>query len=262
MIDKRVILSIAGSDSSGGAGIQCDIKTASALSYHCCVAVTCVTAQSNTHFQDLCLVPVRYIESQISIILESFDIQAIKIGMLVDVDVVRSVITIINKLSLSIPIIFDPVLRSSSGKAVYDQQYIDTIINDFLPYVTLVTPNIFEAGILANTNILSVQDMVIASKKILSYQCAGVLVKGSHLSVKSEVTDVLVYGDTIRYFAHTYIPVQVRGTGCCLSTAMACFIADGYSIEQAVIKAEEFILQKIKHSIPFDNTDIRLLAFN
>ena len=198
MKPKSKILIIAGSDSSGGAGIQADIKTVTALGSYAMTAITAVTTQNTTGVKSIIPIPHKEISKQIEFTCNDIKPDAIKIGMLHSVDVIKSVLKSLSKIKVK-KIVLDPVMVAKGGARLIDQDSIKILKNKLVKKVSLITPNIPEAEVLTNTKILSKEDMIYASNILLNLGAKNVLIKGGHLNQKS-IYDVLVNKKNISIF--------------------------------------------------------------
>ena len=198
MKPKSKILIIAGSDSSGGAGIQADIKTVTALGSYAMTAITAVTTQNTTGVKSIIPIPHKEISKQIEFTCNDIKPDAIKIGMLHSVDVIKSVLKSLSKINVK-KIVLDPVMVAKGGARLIDQDSIQILKNKLVKKVSLITPNIPEAEVLTNTKILSKEDMIYASNILLNLGAKNVLIKGGHLNQKS-IYDVLVNKKNISIF--------------------------------------------------------------
>ncbi|KNZ79298.1 Putative hydroxymethylpyrimidine/phosphomethylpyrimidine kinase 2 [Termitomyces sp. J132] len=241
----RSVLTIAGSDSSGGAGIQADLKTIAAHGCYGASVITALTAQNTTGVQGVQPTPPAFVEKQIISVLHDIETHAIKTGMLYDAECIRAVVRALMTQSSgsTLPIICDPVCVSTSGHSLLDPTAIQVLIEEFFPLTTLITPNKFEAERLLSlkgesSEIHNLQDMVVAAKDLLRYGSHAVLLKGGHLITTRDpklVVDVFSEGDQIAIFARPHINSKsTHGTGCTLSAAIASCLARGSNLKEAV----------------------------
>ncbi len=249
----RRILTIAGSDTSGGAGIQADLKTITALGKYGLTAVTSLTSQTGEKVLSLKNVDVGLLKSQLkccSII--GFD--AIKIGLVPTAEIINCISKFLtsNNLYLKVPVILDPVLIAGSGKAFLGEKEINSIKQNLLPYVFIITPNTKEAEMLANLKIHSKKDIEKSATIIKNYGMKYVLIKGGHLQ-GDYADDILFDGNKFYDFSKEKIKLKCRvhGTGCIFSTAIACYLSDGYTIFEAIREAKDFIYGAIRYSFDF-----------
>ena len=229
---KSKILIIAGSDSSGGAGIQADIKTATALGSYAMTAITAITSQNTNGVKSI--VPINPKEIYNQIIFTSKDIKpnAIKIGMLNSSKVIESVIKSL-KIIKEKKIVLDPVMVAKGGAKLINNKAIKLLKSKLLKKAMLITPNIPEAEILTNTKIKNKEDMIFAANKLIELGAKNVLIKGGHLKFKS-VQDIFVSKSEIKVFkSKRYKTKNTHGTGCTLSSAITTFLSCGKPIKKA-----------------------------
>lgn len=237
---KRLLI-IAGSDSSGGAGIQADIKTASAFGVYAMTAITAVTAQNTKVVSKIHLIPADMVREQISLCLGDIGADAIKIGMLGSAAIAKAVAAALEKHARKIPIVLDPVMISTSGKALLPANAVGALKKHLLPLATLVTPNLPETKMLTG-----LRDSETAGRKLMEFGAKAALIKGGH-STKETIDDVLVWERGIDVFAFPRIKTRhTHGTGCTLSTAIACGLAKDESLPIAVSRAREFLQHAIE----------------
>jgi hydroxymethylpyrimidine/phosphomethylpyrimidine kinase len=239
------ILTIAGSDSGGGAGIQADIKTMSALGCFACSAITAVTVQNTLGVKGVYSLPLDIIDGQIKAVLEDIRPKAIKIGMVDSPGVVEVIAQNLEKYS-DIPVVFDPVMVATSGDKLIQDETIELLINRLFPLVNMVTPNLDEAEILCNRAVHSKEDMWDAASMILELGASSVLVKGGHL--RGEVIyDVLAQKgkDHFTFESPRIFTSNTHGSGCSLSSAIAAELAKGNSMVTAVQKARAYIFEAL-----------------
>jgi hydroxymethylpyrimidine/phosphomethylpyrimidine kinase len=242
---KRLLI-IAGSDSSGGAGIQADIKTACAFGVYAMTAVTAVTVQDTKGVRAIHPVPTAIIRDQIVTALSDIGADAIKIGMLGSAAVVKAVADVLEKKARNIPIVLDPVMVSTSGKRLLAANAIDALKSGLLPLATLVTPNIPEAQKLAGMRGSHRDEAERAGRALIALGARAALIKGGH-STKATIDDVLVWQGGVEIYAFPRIKTRhTHGTGCTLSTAIACGLAQGLSLPLATGRAREFVQNAIE----------------
>lgn len=242
-----ITLSIAGSDSGGGAGIQADVKTISALGSFAITVITALTAQNTLGVQDVLAVPMDFVRKQLDSVFDDFDICSVKIGMVHNAELVRVIAEVLKDKNL--PIIFDPVMVSSSGHRLIDEDTIDAIRTHLLPIATLITPNLDEAAVLSNRKIETVEDMYAAGPLIQKSGVQNILLKGGHL--QSEVlTNLLFLGnEVIPYKSNRIESMNMHGTGCTLSSAIATFVGQGFGLKNAVEQGQLYIQKAIVSAI-------------
>ena len=242
-INSKVLI-IAGSDSSGGAGIQADIKTVTSLGSYAMTAITAVTSQNTTGVLSIVPIPANEISRQIEFTSSDIRPDAIKIGMLHSPPVINSVIKSLNKIKIK-KIILDPVMVAKGGATLIDKKSIQILKNKLIQKVSLITPNIPEAEILSNTKIFTLEDMIFAANKLLSMGAKNILIKGGHMQSKL-VTDILVNKNEIaKFYSKKYNTKNTHGTGCTLSSAIATF----YSCGKTLKKSCEMAINYVNHAI-------------
>jgi len=237
-----VILSIAGSDSSGGAGIQADMKAVSALGAYAATAITAITVQNTLGVRAIHPVPPEYVRGQIEAVMDDICPDAIKIGMINDIAIVRVIAESIVKYKPK-HVVFDPVMVSTSGSRLIEDNAIEVLIKELIPLTDIITPNLDEAEVLTGKKIRNLEEMKEAATKLLSFGCEAVLVKGGHLEGEN-MYDVLVIASQTEPIVFTGKHIDsknVHGTGCTLSSSIATFLALGEDMPTAVAKAKDYI---------------------
>lgn len=240
-------LTIAGSDSSGGAGIQADLKTMSALGVYGMSVITAVTAQNTCGVTDIQAISPHIVKAQLEAVLSDISCDATKIGMLFSSHHIRAIIDILDKYSPRF-IILDPVLVSTSGHRLYGEDNMVTTMKEMLfPRSTLITPNTDEASLLSGIPIDNESDMYRAGEVLLQYGCRAVLLKGGHLR-QQEMCDILFTTDQTphKFSAQKINTTNTHGTGCTLSSAIASYLALGRDIETAVSLAKKYVYDGLK----------------
>jgi len=229
---KSIVLIIAGSDSSGGAGIQADIKTVTALGSYAMTAITAITAQNTTGVKSIVPIPTKEIFNQITFTIKDIKPDAIKIGMLHSNKVIESVIRSLKIANIK-NIVLDPVMVAKGGAKLIDDNAIKMLKDRLIKRVMLITPNIPEAEILTNTFIRSKEDMIFAAHKLIEMGASNVLIKGGHLTSKI-VQDIFVSKSDIKIFNNQrYKTKNTHGTGCTLSSAITTFLSCGKPIKKS-----------------------------
>lgn len=243
----RRILSIAGSDTSGGAGIQRDLNTLTALGVQCLTAITALTAQGDRHFEALNPVDSKTLSSQIKAAARLKPLSGVKIGMLGTAQNLWSVVQFLKKTKPPV-VVLDPVLQSSSGGVLLQKKARPLLMSHLVPLCTVVTPNIPEAEILSGRKIKSVNDMKAAAAVLFEKGrgVGAVLIKGGHR--KGQAMDVLFDGKKFFLFRSGRLRKRARGTGCVLSSAISAYLASGQTLPRAVRNAKAFVTRYIKAS--------------
>ena len=232
MYPQSRVLIIAGSDSSGGAGIQADIKTVTLLGSYAMTAVTAVTAQNTMGIKEITPIPKKNVQKQITMILDDIGADAVKIGMLHNVSIIKCVHHILKKYNLK-NIVIDPVMVAKGGARLINNNSITYLKKLLLPLAKLITPNIPEAEILSGYSISNKKDMIQAAKIILNMGPKNVLLKGGHLRNKM-IFDILVTKKKITVFPKRKIRTKnTHGTGCTLSSAIATFYSCGKTLKKS-----------------------------
>jgi hydroxymethylpyrimidine/phosphomethylpyrimidine kinase len=243
------LLAIAGSDSSGGAGIQADIKTADALGVYAMTAITAVTAQDTTGVGAVQLVAPHIVAEQIVRCLSDIGADAIKIGMLGSAEIARAVTTALPK---NIPCVFDPVMIATSGAALADDGTVEVLKSEFFPRAALVTPNLPEAERLCGFALSTPGAIARAAAALLALGPQAVLIKGGHGDGDTLVDTLFVRDAPPRSFSASRIDTRnTHGTGCTLSTAIACGLAQGMPLVDAIARAHAFVQQAIRTAPDF-----------
>jgi len=241
---KSKVLVIAGSDSSGGAGIQADIKTITSLGSYAMTAITAVTCQSTTGVKAITPIPIKNVQKQIVMVLDDIGANAVKIGMLHNTSVIKCVYAILKKKKVK-NIILDPVMISKGGSRLVNINSIKYIKKLLLPLCTVVTPNIPEAEVLTGYTILNKADMIKAAKKIICMGAKNVLLKGGHLKNKM-IFDILVSKREVKIFSKRKIKTRhTHGTGCTLSSALATCLSQKKNIYKSCKISLRYVDQAI-----------------
>lgn len=248
MIGVKRAMTIAGSDSGGGAGIQADLKTFAALGVYGTSVITAVTAQNTLKVTGIQELSTDIIASQIDAVMEDIGANAAKTGMLSSPDIIDVVACKIE--AHSIPnLVVDPVMVAKSGDRLLREDAIQSLRDRLLPISTVVTPNIPEAEMLVGYSIESMDDIHKAAKEIASMGASNVVIKGGHLS--GPAVDLLYYDGLTREFAQPRLETEnTHGTGCTFASAIAAYLAQDRSVEQAVYHAKEYVTEAIKAAYP------------
>ncbi len=239
MKQPPVILTIAGSDPSGGAGVQADIKTISALGGFAAAAITAITVQNTQKVMNVKYLSHILITDQIKAVLSDFNVSAVKIGMTGQYDITKNIGCIFLKLK-NIPIVFDPVMVSGTGFKLANEKAINAMQLFLLPICRLATPNLFEASILLNEKVETFDDMKHAAMALWQKHHCAFLIKGGHLD-GNEMVDVLFDGQ-FHYFTAPRINTRnLHGTGCTLSSAIATYLGMGFELPEAITQAKGYL---------------------
>jgi len=240
------VLTIAGFDGSGGAGIQADIKTFSALGCYAASVLTALPVQNTQGVRNIYPVPIQAVADQIRAVLDDIFPKAIKIGMVHNAELAGIIIDTLAEYP-PIPIVFDPVMVATSGHRLIEEDTISTIIERLLPIAEIITPNMDETSILAKIPVRTLQEMEIAGTKIKSLGTKALLMKGGHQETK-KITSVFVDADekTYRFETLKFETNNTHGSGCTLSSAIAAYIAQGKTLLDAVTLAQQYVYQAIK----------------
>lgn len=240
------VLTIAGSDSGGGAGIQADLKTFAAHGCFGTSAITAVTAQNTLGITAIHSIPPAVIQSQITAVMDDIEPAAVKIGMLPDAETVFAVAETLKKYK-DIPIILDPVIKATVGTELANAESVQAIKSQLFPIATLITPNLNEAVLFTGSDIVNVDGMQAAAQMLLSFGSKAILVKGGHLKGLMLYNVYADQNGEKRIFSYPYIPsANTHGTGCTLASAIAAHIARGESLQDAIAAAGNYVNMAIK----------------
>jgi len=247
---KSKILIIAGSDSSGGAGIQADIKTITALGSYAMTAITAVTVQNTTGVKSIVPIDSKQISNQIEFTSKDIKPDAIKIGMLHSTKVIKSVIHSLDLIKVK-KIILDPVMIAKGGTKLIDDKAIQLLKTKLIKKVSLITPNIPEAEILTKTKIKTAEDMIFAASILIQLGAENVFIKGGHLDSKI-VQDIFVNKKEILIIKNKRIATNnTHGTGCTLSSAISTFFACGKTLKRSCELATKYVNNSIRSDLNY-----------
>ena len=247
MNEPKSVLTIAGSDSVGGAGIQADIKTIFSLGLYAASAITAITAQNTCGVRKIQAVDSDVLAAQIDAVLEDLPISAIKIGMVYTKENVLAIKQSLQQNNYRGHLVLDPVLVATSGDQLATADFLNTLTAKLFPLCDLLTPNLSEAESICGRKILSVNDMAEGGKWIIErYGCHNVLVKGGH-ATGNEMIDVLVMQNgAVKTFSASKIDSEnTHGTGCTLSSAIASYLAMGHSLEESIAHGKDYVYHAI-----------------
>ncbi len=249
----RIALSIAGSDPSGGAGLQADLKTFSACGCYGATAVVAVVDENTCGVTGVFPVPPSFVREQIKSVMDDLGADAVKIGMLHSADMVRAVKDTLAGYDVK-NIVLDPVMVATSGDPLLEPDAIDTLKNVLVPFARVITPNIPEAEILLGEKIQSQDMLADCARRLSQDRRVSVLLKAGHLS-DAELVDVFYNAETDKILLLPSRRLDTRnthGTGCTLSSAVAAFLARGYSLDEAVLNAKKYIEKAIEAGAAYD----------
>jgi len=245
------VLTIAGSDSGGGAGIQADMRTAALLGVHACVAVTAVTVQNTLGVKSFHEVPDDVVAGQIDAVVSDIGIQAAKTGMLASPSVIQTVATTWRRLGLTVPLVVDPVCASMHGDALLAPSALDSLRAQLFPLATLVTPNLDEVRLLVDIDVVDSASQRAAAKALHALGPRWALVKGGHLRSSDSSCDLLYDGADFYEFDAPRVPTgNDHGGGDTLATAVACALAHGYSVPDAVGFGKRWVTECLLAAYP------------
>lgn len=242
------VLTVAGSDSSGGAGIQTDLKTFAALGVYGTSVITALTAQNTKGVHGIQAIPSEFIARQLEAVLSDIPVQAAKTGMLGDADVISTVTNILTKYRIN-NLVVDPVMIAQSGQRLLPESAVATLRDKLLPLAMIVTPNLPEAEILLGRKIHSVAEMVTAAREIHLLGPRHVLIKGGHLP-GSKMVDIFFDGNHVHKLSENKLDtIHTHGTGCTYAAAITAYLAKGISPLDAFTRAKKFITRAIAHGV-------------
>ena len=240
----KTVLTIAGSDCSGGAGIQADIKTITVHKMYAMSVITALTAQNTTGVYDVLNVTPLFLEKQLECIFTDIFPDSIKIGMVSDSNLIISIVKYLREYNAS-NIVIDPVMISSSGSSLLTKDALSKLTEHLLPLGTVITPNIPEAEVLCNMKIKNEEDMYKAAEVASAKFGTSVLIKGGHKN--GEAADILFSENKFSRFCSERVDTRnTHGTGCTLSSAIACGLADGLTVDKSICKAKQYLTGALK----------------
>jgi len=244
----KQVLTIAGSDSGGGAGIQADIKAMSANGVFAMSVITAITAQNTQEVTDVLELPTSIISAQIDAVFDDFDVAGVKIGMLSSAAVIDVVARLLNPQKV-VNLVLDPVMISKTGHSLLKPDAIEALKTQLFPLALLVTPNIHEAQQLSGIEITSLADARRAAKVIHGFGCRHVLIKGGHL-IAERGTDLLYDGRFFNVFRSSFIETpHTHGTGCTFASAITAQLARGKALNDAIQTAKNYLTEAIRHGL-------------
>ena len=243
---KGRVLVVAGSDSGGGAGIQADIKTITALNGFAMTAVTALTAQNSLGVANVHKTPPAFVAEQIRVTLQDLGADAVKTGMMADAPIIEAAADVLDALASGVPWVIDPVMVSTAGDRLLDEDAVQSLKTRLIARARVVTPNMAEAEVLTGQSVTTPEDMAAAGKAILGLGSGAVLVTGGHLGGDT-LSDVLVHADGVERFEGPRLETpHTHGTGCTLASAIACGLAQGAELSDAVARARDYVAEAIR----------------
>lgn len=243
----RTALTIAGSDSGGGAGIQADLKTFTVFGVYGMSVITAVTAQNTRSVSSVQAITPDMVTEQLRMVFADFPVHAAKTGMLFSAAVVEATAAFL-EMHPAVPLVVDPVMVSTSGSALLAEDAVTTMRSRLFPLADLVTPNLQEAEALTGVTISAPEHMELAARRIAESGCRGVLIKGGHLD--AEARDLLLWNDELMTFSKPRLgTTSTHGTGCTLSAAVTAGLAGGCSLPEAVRRAKEFVHRAMENGL-------------
>ena len=243
----KKVLTIAGSDCSGGAGIQADIKTMTAHRIYAMSAITALTAQNTTGVYGVLEATPEFVAQQLDCIFTDIFPDAVKIGMVSNSKIIEVIIEKLKQYQAK-NIVVDPVMVSTSGSKLLNEEAMEAVVSKLLPIADIITPNIPESEALTGITIHTTDDMLVAAEKISSMLRGDILIKGGHLT---DTADDLLYSEGKAYWikGERINNPNTHGTGCTLSSAIACSLANGFTVEQSVKNAKAYITGALKDGL-------------
>ena len=243
-----VAMTIAGSDSSGGAGIQTDLRTFYEFGVYGCSAITAITSQNPSEVTSIFPIPTQEVVAQIKTVLKTVDVKAFKTGMLFSAEIIKAVAAVLT--DTEIPLVVDPVMISTSGVALINTEAVEVLKSVLLPLATVITPNIPEAEALSGLEITNIEEMHTAAKKLATEFGCAVLIKGGHGQGEHAV-DLLFSYDLVKEFSTPRL-MDVKsshGSGCTLASAIAAHLAMGHDLESSVQLSKDFVTKAITGAV-------------
>ena len=244
-----IVLTIAGSDSGGGAGIQADIKAISATGSFACSVITAITAQNTQTVSAIFPIPLEYVEKQLDAVFSDLNIIAVKVGMLADSDIIK---VVTQKLQQYKPqfLVVDPVMVTTGGDLLLEKSAIETLKSALLPMADLITPNLFEGAALIGREVAkNEQEMQTMIDDLRQLGVKAVLLKGGYLTQNENSNDLLILKDSVQQLTAKRIATNnTHGTGCTLSSAIASYLAQGHDLSTAVQLGKHYITQALAHA--------------
>jgi len=240
-----IALTVAGSDPSGGAGIQADLKVFSDLGIHGLSALSCTTAQVPGKVIEINPLPPAHLMSQVELLLDTYQVASIKTGMICSVELIKTVMRCLDEKRCRAPLVIDPVMRASSGDSLIDDAVVDCYRDSFIASASLFTPNVAEASVLLDGREVTAENFEQSAVDLYSRYSTPVLLKGGHLDTDNAI-DILVTEKGAQHFSSPYMQgLDPHGTGCTYSAAITAYIALGHSLEKSVSLGKNYITSAI-----------------
>jgi hydroxymethylpyrimidine/phosphomethylpyrimidine kinase len=243
--NSPTVLTIAGSDSGGGAGVQADLKTIAAHDVHGACVITALTAQNTRGVRAIHVPDPGFLSEQLAAVFEDFDVVAVKLGMLANADVIWCVADALERYA-PLHVVLDPVMVATSGARLLEPSALAALRERLFPLASVLTPNLPEAELLLGHTIPDSQAAEAALTELLAVPARAVLLKGGHLEVGDEVLDRLGWGDQRAVFGHPRLAVRAHGTGCTLASAIAANLARGLALRPACEAATDYVHRALK----------------
>lgn len=245
---QTAVLTIAGSDSGGGAGIQADLKTFSALDVFGTTAITCVTAQNPSGVSGIHALDPDMVVKQIRAVCEAFPIAAAKTGMLYSAEIIRAVAAEVLVQGLPV-LVVDPVMVASSGARLFQTEAIEALCRDLMPHARVITPNLHEAEILCGRPITSLEDLRLAARDICERFDVAVVAKGGHLPGEDVIDVVFDEGEEFLFKSRRILAAETHGAGCAFSAALTAYLGRGLYLSEAVHRARDYVGRALRSAV-------------
>ncbi len=259
---QPVVLTIAGSDCSAGAGLQADLKTFSALGVFGLTVVTCVVTEVPGKVSRIDAIDARIVREQVELCLANFPVRAIKTGLLCSAETVETVADVLEASAREIPLVVDPVMEATSGDVLLQPEAVDLYCTRLFPRATLVTPNMAEASALTGHSVRNLEDMRAVGEELARKFKTPFLIKGGHLGGERAI-DLLCDGTKVAEFSGSFVTgVSTHGTGCTYSAAIIARLALGDSLEEAIVQAKDFVSRAIREHFAWRSSLGEIHALN
>ncbi len=243
---RPIVLAVAGSDPTAGAGIQADLKAIEAAGAYAATVITAITAQNTRGVRKVRVLPASWVAEQLDAVLDDLEVAAIKIGMLGTARIVRAVGAATDRLPC-VPLVLDPVLHASDGCELLAASAVPELLARLVPRATLITPNASEAERLTGIAVRSLADAARAGRRLIDLGARAVLITGGHLAGAERGSDLLVTAQTTHVFAGRWITTRhTHGTGCTLASAIAAGLGRGMSLDSAIISAKRLVEEALR----------------